>query len=175
MSQKPTGLTVWQWGALTVVGALLVGLALLLGLNRMLGGLLLDEDDCLGTQARAEEISSVPLLGTPPRGARISEGWYVLEVGCLDANDEELLSATRSYEFDGGHDAVRDHYRTLAEADGWTWVASRNGSEPRGLPGDVCYEKELSGAPVLLRLTFDPGAFRVGTESALDDDDEVSC
>ncbi|MGX2998483.1 hypothetical protein JNUCC64_30185 [Streptomyces sp. JNUCC 64] len=174
MGKNPTGLTAWQLAALTVVGSLLIGLALLFGLNWMLGGLLLDEDDCLGTQARADEISSVSLLGSPPEGARVAAGWHTLEVGCLDDSDDELLSATRSYEFTGNHEAVRDHYRELAEEDGWTPVALADEPVP-GETGDVCFEKELSGGAVLLRISFDPGVFWVGTEAALEDDERVYC
>ncbi|MFF2024294.1 hypothetical protein ACFVW2_21140 [Streptomyces sp. NPDC058171] len=176
MSTKPTGLTLWQLVVVTVLGALLVGLTLLFGLNRLMGGLLLDDDDCLGTKARADEISSVSLLGSPPEGARIATGWQTLEVGCMDGRDDELLSATRSYEFDGDHQVVRDHYRALAEGDGWTRVTTaRAAGDPRVRRTDVCFEKELAGGRVLLRVSFDPGVFWVGTETALDDDEHVHC
>ncbi|MCX4662445.1 hypothetical protein [Streptomyces uncialis] len=174
---RSKGLTFSQLVAVSVVGALVLGSALLLALDRLLGGLLLEDDDCLGTEGRAEEMSAVGILATPPEGARASKGWHTPEVGCLDDSGDELLSATRGYDFGGDHRAVRDHYRELAEGDGWSRVATAQ--DPAGLPpgeqADLCFEKDMEGWPVLLRLTFDQGEFWVGTESALDEGERVPC
>lgn len=80
------------------------------------------------------------------------------------------LAVDRYYRFHGDRGAVVIHYRQAAERSGWM----PSGPEPAEAsaseaPSDVCFDKDLAGAPALLRLRFESTrTFLMSVESSLD-------
>ncbi|MEV0218627.1 hypothetical protein [Streptomyces sp. NPDC050704] len=156
--------------AVSVVAVLCVaelGSAYFLG-----GGLVLDGmgADCSESGKRMAQVSSASVVPSPPVGATLLEGHVDAGSECMDDSGAAWLAVDRYYRFDGGQEAVTAHYRQAAEQSGWT----PNGSElvdasVPGAPADVCFDKDLAGAPALLRLHFEQSrTFLMSVESSLD-------
>ncbi|MEW1870787.1 hypothetical protein AB0420_22165 [Streptomyces caelestis] len=136
------------------------------------GGLFLDRMgvSCEKSGKRMAQVSSASVVPPPPAGAALLEGHEEAGGECMEDSGAPWLAIDRYYRFNGGREAVVIHYRQAAEKSGWMpsgpESAEASASEA---PFDVCFDKDLAGAPALLRLRFESTrTFLMSVESSLD-------
>jgi hypothetical protein len=136
------------------------------------GGLVLDGTgaDCEESGKRMAQVSSASVVPPPPVGATLLEGHEDAGSECMDDTGQAWLAVDRYYRFDGDRRAVITHYRQAAEKSGWTPSSSEPAdASVSGAPADVCFSKDLAGAPALLRLHVDTTrTYLTSVESSLD-------
>ncbi|MFF2785665.1 hypothetical protein ACFVT6_02635 [Streptomyces sp. NPDC058049] len=113
-------------------------------------------------QISAVAVPSAPAGANPVPGASGAE--------CLDDSGPGVwLSAETYYTYDGGPQAVIDHYWAAAPAAGW----KATGPQPKITPGlllkDLCFRRESDGKPTLLRVTYSAqNEYSVSVNAVLD-------
>lgn len=74
---------------------------------------------CDGTDGRLRELASLPILASPPPGAKAPAGDAAAYSECADDSGDAWLSAGRLYAYPGTAQEVVAHYRKTAAAEGW--------------------------------------------------------
>ncbi|WP_108956076.1 hypothetical protein [Streptomyces fragilis] len=123
-------------------------------------------EGCEGTGSLMRELEETPLLASPPPGARAAGGEAGGYSSCSDDSGDAWLSARRLFVHPGTAEEVVAHYRRVARAEGWTYVANPEPSvaPPMDLPApppgstgqhrDVCFTKGGDGSARVVTLYF---------------------
>uniref|UniRef100_A0AAU2JWK4 Lipoprotein n=1 Tax=Streptomyces sp. NBC_00049 TaxID=2903617 RepID=A0AAU2JWK4_9ACTN len=74
---------------------------------------------CDDTEGRLRELAALPLLASPPPGAKAPAGEAATYAECAEDSGDAWLSAGRLYAYPGTPQEVVAHYRAAAVAGGW--------------------------------------------------------
>ncbi|QDY77275.1 hypothetical protein [Streptomyces qinzhouensis] len=134
------------------------------------GGLLNTVDDCAGSAALEREIDALPFFAAAPPGTGPVKGFEPPggRAGCLDDSGDELITAGTVYRLTGDKQAVADHFRAVAERDGWKRgpAESVKGDSLESTdPADLCFGKRLENGPVVVYVLFRPAAQQIEVDA----------